>query len=105
MNHEPRWTRVGLDDVLELWMSVFETSWSVSDDGVFQDLIEVASADFSVTSSVDFENEIKEFGDVFAGFARGDESWSVWDEVKILLELIEDIVDCGAVLALFVGDG
>ena len=105
MNHEPRRTSIGLDDVLELWMSVFEASWGVGDDGVFQDFIEVTSADFSMTSSVNFENEIKEFGDVFAGFTRGDEGWSVWNEVEVLLELIEDIVDSGAVLALFVGDG
>jgi hypothetical protein len=88
MNDEPRWTCVGLNDVFELWMSVFEASWSVSDDGVFQDFIEVAGADFGVTSGVDFEHEIKKFGDVFAGFARGDESWGVWDKVEILLELI-----------------
>lgn len=92
VDDEPGRAGVSLDDVFEFRAGVFETGRDVFDDGFAEDFVELGSFEFEMASGVDFGGKFEEFGDVLAGFGAGDENGSVWEEVKITLELIEDMV-------------
>ena len=42
VDDEPWRSRVGLDDVAELWMRVFQASWWMSGDGFLQEVVKDA---------------------------------------------------------------
>ena len=58
---------VGLDDVAELWMRVFQASWWMSGDGFLQEVVKDAGFALLVAAGVDVEGEVEQFGDVLAG--------------------------------------
>lgn len=92
MDDEPGRAGVGLDDVFEFRAGIFETGGDMFDDGFAEDFIKLGGFELEMASGVDFGGKFEEFGDVLAGFGAGDENGSVWEEVKITLELVEDMV-------------
>ena len=102
MDDKPRWASVGLDDVFEFRAGVFQAGRWMLDDGFAEDFVELGSFDFEMTSGVNFGCEFEKFGDVLSGFATSNKNWRVRQEVKIVLEFIENVVE-GAFRWSFVG--
>lgn len=92
VDDEPGWASVGLDDVFEFRAGVFETGGDMFDDGFAEDFIKLGGFEFEMASGVDFGGKFEEFGDILAGFGASDEDRGIWEEVKITLEFIEDMV-------------
>lgn len=77
MNDKPRRASVGLDDVFQLRLSVFQPGGWVFENGFAEDFVELRSFDFLMASFINLEREFKKFGDVFAGFAASNQNWGV----------------------------
>lgn len=92
VNHEPRRTGVGLDDVFGLGASVFEAGGNMFDNGLGEDFIEFGSFDFLVASGVNLGGKFKKFGDVVTGGGTGDKDGGVGQEIEIAFEFVKNMV-------------
>ena len=92
VNHKPWRTGIGLDHVAKFWMGVFKAGWWMASNGVHEELVEVGSFKFGVASFIDLLGQLKNFSDVFASDARGHDDWCERNEVKVIFEVIENLV-------------
>lgn len=94
INHEPGRAGVGLHHVTEFGVGVFEPGWRMRGDGIHEELIEIGSFKFGVAGFIDLLSELEDFCDILPFYARRHNDWSVWNKVKVVLEIVKNSISC-----------